>query len=108
MILDFLRFFLIIFVPGLVATYISMFITRHDVKNILYTSFIYDMFIYLTMITGLYFFKGIYTMPALITSMNCLSFTRRYTILSIGIGIMLAICWSICWKIFHHCRRKSL
>ncbi|GAA4652907.1 hypothetical protein GCM10023142_00450 [Anaerocolumna aminovalerica] len=101
--MDFIRFFLIMLVPGLIAAKVYGKIGCVDGEPRITTALIFDLFIFLINITGLYFFKGIYTMTALLTSFNCLSFTRRYGLLSIFIGILLAIMSGTLYRIFHIC-----
>ncbi len=99
--MDFIRFFLIMLVPGLIAAKVYGKIGCVEGEPRIITALIFDLFIFLINITGLYFFKGIYTMTALITSLNCLSFTRRYGILSIFVGIFLAIISGTIYRVFH-------
>ncbi len=98
--MDFIRFFLML-VPGLIAAKVYGKVGCVDGEPRIVTALIFDLFIFLINITGLYFFKGIYTMTALITSLDCLSFTRRYGILSIFVGILLAIISGTIYRVFH-------
>ena len=99
--MDFIRFFLIMIVPGIIAAKVYGRIGCVEGEPRITTSLIFDLFIFLINITGLYFFKGIYTITALLASFDCLSFTRRYGILSIIIGIILAIIAGILYRIFN-------
>lgn len=88
--MDFIRFFLILIVPGIIAARAFGIIGCVREEPRLSTALIFDLLIFIINITGLYFFKGIYTMTSLIASFDCLSFTRRYALLSILIGLILA------------------
>lgn len=107
--IDLFRYFLILIVPGIIAAKLYGCIAHVKCEPTIATTLIFDLFIFIIMITGLFFFKGIHTMSFLITCFNCLSFTRRYALLSIFIGIILATICSCIHKIFCHfrCRRSS-
>ena len=106
--MDFIRFFLILIVPGIISAIIFGFIARLRQEPTIATTLIFDLWIFIIMITGLYFFKGIVTITSLIASFYCLSFTRRYALLSIFIGIFLAIMSGIIYRIiFIFPRRRS-
>lgn len=96
--MDFIRFFLILLVPGLIAAKVYGMIGCVRGEPRITTALVFDLFIFLINITGLYFFKGIYTMSALLVSFDCLSFTRRYGLLSIFIGILLGIISGILYR----------
>ncbi len=106
--MDFLRYFLIMLVPGIISAYIYYSILRcRERRTFVYTALVFDLFIFMINIFGLYYFKGIYTMTSLIDSMNCLSFTRRYAELSIGIGIALAIISGVFTRLIYFGRRPN-
>lgn len=89
--MDFIRFFLILIVPGIIAARAFGFIGRIREEPRMYTALMFDLLIFIINIAGLYFFKGIYTMTSLLASFDCLSFTRRYALISIGVGLILAV-----------------
>ncbi len=53
-----------------------------------YVALIIDLLTFVTMITGLFFFKGVTTLAALMVEFGCLSFIRRFILLSILISIL--------------------
>ncbi len=87
---DLFRYFLILIVPGIVAAVIYGFIANRREEPRITTALIFDLFIFIINITGLYFFKGIVTVTLLLASFDCLSFTRRYALLSLLVGSILA------------------
>jgi len=105
--MDFIRFFLILIVPGIISAIIFGFIARLRQEPTIATTLIFDLWIFIIMITGLYFFKHVYTIDDLLFEFNCLSFTRRYTLLSTLIGINLAVISGFIYRIFFMFRRRS-
>lgn len=105
--MDFIIFFLILLVPGIIAAKVYAKVGCIQREPRISTVLIFDLLIFLINITGLYFFKCICTMSALLCSFDCLSFTRRYAILSILIGILLAIIGGAIHKAFHICRKHK-
>ena len=106
--IDLFRFFLILIVPGMISAVIFGFIARLRQEPTIATTLIFDFWIFIIMITGLYFFKGIVNMPGLIASFECLSFTRRYALLSVFIGINLAIISGFKYRLFFRCSKPIL
>jgi len=104
--IDLFRFFLILIVPGMISAVIFGFIAHLRQEPRIGTTMIFALWIFIVMITGLYFFKGIVNMPGLIASLECLSFTRRYALLSIFIGIFLATMSGFIYRLFFRCRRR--
>lgn len=101
--MDFIRFFLILIVPGIIAARVYNCIIPCKEKSIISTTLIFDLLIFLINITGLYFFKGICTFTELAYYFDCLSFTRKYALLSILIGIILAFIFGLvnkCWFVW--------
>jgi|GEM_PF-825847 len=70
---------------------------------------IFDLFIFIINITGLYYLKGVTTMEALKFEFTCLSFTRKYALLSILIAIILGILFGLIKKclccLYKKCRK---
>lgn len=109
-IMDFIRFFLILLVPGLIAATVYNCFNPCKVKHLISTTLIFDLLIFLINITGLYYFKGICTFTQLTYYFDCLSFTRKYALLSILIGIILAIIFGLiykCWFAWRKCTCKE-
>ena len=106
--MDFIRYFLVMLVPGIISAYIYYGILRcRERRTFGYTALVFDLFIFMIMIFGLYYFKGIYTMSSLIEDMNCLSFTRRYAEISILIGIVLAVVSGFLTRLIFFCHRPN-
>ena len=90
--MDFIIFFLVLIVPGLIGALIASLICPISPFRILLLALIIDLITFIIMITGLYFIKGIPTLTELATVyFDCLSFLRRYALLSILISIILGV-----------------
>ncbi|MDF2540700.1 MAG: putative rane protein [Herbinix sp.] len=105
--MDFIRFFLILLVPGIIADRLFRLIGGTRASSNIFTSLIFDLVIFIINITGLYFFRGITTMAALIDSFTCLSFTRNYALLSILIAIILGSIAGAIHRLFFWWRRRA-
>lgn len=103
--MDFIRFILILLVPGLIASLAYNITSRLKTEINVLPALIFDLLIFIINITGLYFFKGIHTITELLLAFNCLSFTRRYALLSILIGILLGVIFGFIRKCFFWIRR---
>lgn len=91
--LSFYIFFLLFIVPGLISVLTYKLISRHKISSCcmyVCTAFIFDLLILIINLAGLYIFKRIHTLEKLKCYFNCLSFTSKYAILSIFVGIVLA------------------
>jgi|LSQX01.1.fsa_nt_gb hypothetical protein len=93
-------YLLLLVVPGFIAEKIFSFICFCNNSNKLITALIFDLIIFIINITGLYYLKGLHTFEALEPYFNCLSFTRKYALLSILVGIILAVISGIICRIF--------
>lgn len=104
-------YFLVFLVPGLFAVLVYNLICCHrmDCCKTIASALIYDLLILGINLAGLRFIKCIDTFQELQVYFNCLSFTPKYILLSLVIGIVLAIftcllshllCW--CRRHFHH------
>lgn len=89
--MDFIRFFLILIVPGFIAAKSYCLIVHGKHENIVVNALIFDLLIFIINITGLFYFKGITTMCKLIKYFECLSFTGKYALLSILVGLILSV-----------------
>ena len=107
--LSFYIFFLLFIIPGYISALVYKLISRHKVSNCcvyIYTAFIFDLLILIINLAGLYIFKGICTLEKLIWYFNCLSFTTKYAILSIIVGIIIAVIIGLIhrlWFLKKHC-----
>lgn len=99
----FVLFLLISIVPGFLASLIlkGMCHFHHMRADI---AFIFDLFIFIINLGGLYIIKNVTTVNSLITSVNSVRFAVKYGILSMIVGIVLAIITGIVFKLFfkHH------
>lgn len=89
--MDILVFALLLFVPGIIAAKVYSFITNCNRDFNMLNSLAYDLIIHIINIIGLYYFRGMETVQELMTSLDCLSFSRKYALLSILIGLILAV-----------------
>jgi hypothetical protein len=103
--MEFIRFFLIWLVPGLIGAVTFSVIAHCRTEINPYVALIIDLLTFTTMITGLFFFKGVTTMTALIIEFECLSFTRRYILLSILISILWGVLLGLLRRLFFWLRR---
>lgn len=96
--------FLIFLVPGIIATFLFQAISRRKIEigKFTWIALIFDLLILIINLIGLYFFKDIYTRAKLIIYFGCNSFTFKYAILSIIVGIVLAIILGLIFK-HKHC-----
>lgn len=90
---DLFRYFLILIVPGIIAARFFSLVAgcRFGGATALANSLIFALLIFITMITGIYYFyDDVTTVTQLIEAFNCLSFTRKFALLSIFIGLIYA------------------
>jgi hypothetical protein len=88
-------FFLIFIVPGIIAAVVYGLIACLNDEPRIATSLIFDLLIFIINITGLYYCEDILTLDELMVQFNCLSFTRKYALLSILVGIILAVIFGL-------------
>lgn len=98
--MELVRYALIILVPGLFGALAYSIVDRWRTQIQVAPTLIIDLLTFIIMITGLYYFKGIYTMTSLIASFDCLSFTRKYALLSILIAILVGTGLGFLRKLF--------
>lgn len=103
--MDFIRFFLVLLVPGLIGALAYSLAARLKTEMDLRVALILDLITFTTMITGLYFFKGVTTMTMLLFEFGCLSFTRRYILLSILVQIFWGVGFGLLRRCFFWIRR---
>lgn len=88
--MDLIRMFLLMIAPGIIGLYFYSILSRRRARYPFLFVLAISFLTYLVMITGLYFFKDIYTTSSLITSLDCLSFSRRYGIISTLVSIVIS------------------
>lgn len=103
--MEFIRFFMILIVPGFIGALLYSIISRLKEEIDIPTALIMSLFIFIINITGLYFIKGITTMSQLLFQFTCLSFTRRYALLSILIAIIMGVLFGFIRRFFFWIRR---
>lgn len=97
--MDFIALFLLLIVPGFIAALVSNIIYPTSI-NVIFSGLIFDLLIFILMITGLYYFKGIATLTELSVYLDCMSFSRKYALLSTAIGILLGLIFGFVAKLF--------
>jgi hypothetical protein len=103
-------YFLIFLVPGAIALLVYRLICKN--KKVLcccdiFPILIYDLLILIINLAGLYLFKHICEFTQLAPYFNCLSFTSKYALLSILVGIILAVIAGIVCLIYSHCNKHK-
>lgn len=97
---DLFRYFLVLIVPGMIGAVFFSIAAYRKSECKYYVAFILDLLTFIIMITGLYFCKGVTTVHKLLFEFTCLSFTRRYALLSILIAIPLGLLLGFLRKCF--------
>lgn len=103
--MEFLIMLLLLIVPGYIAALIFQLISQCNISIIL-KGLIFDLFIFIINIFGLYYFKGIHTVEKLAWYFNCLHFTMKYALLSILVAIILGLIGGLIGRII--CRRLQI
>ncbi len=106
MIFQIFQFFFALIVPGLIGALFFSIFARLTTEIEWPVALILDLFTFVTMITGLFFFKDITTVEALLSQFICLSFTRKYILLSVLIAIFYGIISGILRRVFFWIRRR--
>lgn len=103
--IDLFRYFLILIVPGILGS--VAFGIAYQFKTTVHwsTALCIDLFTFIIMITGLYYLKDVFTMSDLLFEFTCLSFTRKYALLSILIAIVLGVIGGLIRKLFFWIRK---
>jgi ABC-type sugar transport system permease subunit len=92
--LEFFIFFLLFIVPGFVALFVYDLLSCHKLMTCcraIAGALVFNLLIMLINFIGLYHFKEIWDIGKLKWYFECLSFTPKYGILSIAVGIILAV-----------------
>lgn len=108
MIFQLFQFFLVLIVPGLIGALFFSIFARLTTEIDWRVAFIFDLFTFTTMIIGLYYFQDILNVEDLLVHFNCLSFTRKYILLSIVINIFYGIIFGLLRRVFFWIRRRPL
>lgn len=103
--MELIRFFLVLLVPGLIGALAFSIAARFRTEMNLIVALLMDLLTFTVMITGLYFLKDVTTMEMLLFEFTCLSFTRRYILLSILINILLGTGIGLLRRLFFWIRR---
>lgn len=104
--MEIIRFILVLLVPGLFAALAYSITGRFRIAANPITAALFDLMIFTIMITGLYFFRDIFTMTLLAAQFECLSFTRNYILLSTLIGILLGVGFGFLSRLFFWMRDR--
>lgn len=99
------QFFFALIVPGLIGAVAYNIVVCLKTKGSWVVALILDLLTFTIMITGLYFFKHVTTVDMLLVEFGCLSFTRKFILLSILISILLGVGIGFIRKIFFWIRR---
>lgn len=86
---DLYLYFLVLILPGLIGALAFGLIAHCKSKCSIKVALVLDLLTFIIMITGLYFYKHICTTDKLLYEFACLSFTRKYALLSILISLVL-------------------
>ncbi|NLL73919.1 MAG: hypothetical protein GX237_10375 [Clostridiales bacterium] len=100
------QFFLALIVPGLIGALFFSIFARLTTEIDWRVAFILDLFTFTTMITGLYYLQDIVSVEQILVQFNCLSFTRKYILLSILINIVYGIVFGLLRRAFFWIRRR--
>lgn len=106
MVFQIFQFFFAFIAPGLIGALFFSIFARLTTEIDWRVAFILDLLTFTTMITGLYFLKDITTVEALLYEFTCLSFTRRYILLSTAIQIFYGIVFGLLRRVFFWIRRR--
>jgi hypothetical protein len=93
--MEFIRFFLVLLAPGLIGALAFSIAARFRTEIKITTALILDLLTFTTMITGLYYLKDVTTMEDLLYEFTCLSFTRKYILLSTAINVVYGVIFGI-------------
>lgn len=102
---DLFRFFLILIVPGIIGAIAYSLAARLRTEVNIFVALIIDLFVFIIMITGLYYFQGVTTVDMLLFEFTCLSFTRIYAIISILLAILIGVIAGLVRRLFFWIRR---
>lgn len=104
-IIDLYRYLLVLIIPGFIGALAFSVAARLRTEINIKTALILDLITFTIMITGLYYLKGVYRMDDLLYEFTCLSFTRKYILLSTSINVSLGIGLGLLRRLFFWIRR---
>lgn len=105
---DLFLYFLVLLAPGLIGAFFYSIAARWTTEILPPVVLILDLVTFTTMITGLYFLHDVLTVPDLIFEFTCLSFIRKYILLSTGINIFYGVVFGIIRRLLFFIPRKPL
>lgn len=105
---DLFLYFLVLLAPGLIGALIYSIAARFTTEIELPVVLILDLVTFTTMITGLYFLHDVLTFSDLTFEFTCLSFTRKYILLSTGINIFYGVVFGIIRRLLFFIPRRPL
>lgn len=100
MIFQIFQFFLVFIAPSLLGALAYSVASRLRSEISWTTTLILALVTFTTMITGLYFLKDVTTVDAILREFSCLSFTRRYILLSTGISVFYGAIFGLIRRLF--------
>lgn len=106
MVFQLFQFFLALIVPGLIGALFFSIFARLTTEIDWRVALILNLITFTTMITGLYYLKDVTTVDAILVQFSCLSFTRKYILLSTAIDIFYGIVFGILRRVFFWIRRR--
>ena len=106
MVFQLFQFFLALIVPGLIGALFFSIFARLTTEIDWRVALILNLITFTTMITGLYYLKDVTTVDAILVQFSCLSFTRKYILLSTAINIFYGIVFGILRRVFFWIRRR--
>lgn len=102
---DLFRYFLVLIVPGIIGALAFSIAARLRTEINIYVALIIDLITFIIMITGLYYFKDVTTVSILLFEFTCLSFTRKFALLSTLIAIIVGVIGGLIRRLFFWIRR---
>lgn len=102
---DLFRYFLVLLVPGLFGALAFSIAARFRTEINILVALMIDLVVFIIMITGLYYFKGITTVSLLLYQFTCLSFTRKFALLAILLAIIVGTISGLIRRLFFWIRR---
>ncbi len=102
---EFFRYFLVLLVPGIIGALAYSITARLRTEVNVFVALVLDLLTFITMLTGLYFIKNVYTVSDLLVEFTCLHFTIIYALLSIWISIVYGVILGFIRRLFFWIRR---
>jgi len=106
MVFQLFQFLLVLIVPGLIGALFFSIFARLTSEIDWRVALILDLFTFTTMIIGLYYLTDVVNVELLLVHFNCLSFTRKYILLSTLINIFYGIVFGLLRRVFFWIRRR--